>query len=225
MTLDMDDLLNSIIESAERIDCIKLDDIPDIELYMDQVTTLIDTKLRSTTRNPGDDKILTKTMINNYTKNDLLPPPIKKKYSRDHVLLLIFTYYFKSMLSINDIQVMLGPIVDKYYNGKGQISLDEVYSEIFSMEREQVKILQEDVIERFDRARETFTDVEGDDKEILQRFSFLCMLCFDVYTKKLMMEKIVDGMISEYKRSEAAKQKEEESKKADAKAAKKSSKE
>ena len=82
MTLDMEDLLNSIVDSVERIDCIKLDDIPDIDLYMDQVTTLIDGKLRSTTRNPGDDKILTKTMINNYTKNDLLPPPIKKKYSK-----------------------------------------------------------------------------------------------------------------------------------------------
>ena len=102
MTLDMEDLLNSIVDSVERIDCIKLDDIPDIDLYMDQVTTLIDGKLRSTTRNPGDDKILTKTMINNYTKNDLLPPPVKKKYTKEHVLLLIFTYYFKSMLSINE---------------------------------------------------------------------------------------------------------------------------
>ena len=135
MTLDMEDLLNSIVDSVERIDCIKLDDIPDIDLYMDQVTTLIDGKLRSTTRNPGDDKILTKTMINNYTKNDLLPPPVKKKYTKEHVLLLIFTYYFKSMLSINDIQAMLAPIIDGYYDGKGAVTLEEIYREIFSMEK------------------------------------------------------------------------------------------
>lgn len=213
MTLDMDDLLNSIIESAERIDCIKLDDIPNIDLYMDQVTTLIDSKLRSTTRNPGDDKILTKTMINNYTKNDLLPPPIKKKYTKEHVLLLIFTYYFKSMLSINDIQEMLNPIIEKFYDKNGTKTLEEIYGEIFSMEREQVKILQDDVVERFNRAKLTFTDVEGEDKEILQRFSFLCMLCFDVFTKKLMMEKIVDGMMSEHQKKEEEKKEQEKKEK------------
>jgi hypothetical protein len=213
MTLDMEDLLNSIVDSVERIDCIKLDDIPDIDLYMDQVTTLIDGKLRSTTRNPGDDKILTKTMINNYTKNDLLPPPVKKKYTKEHVLLLIFTYYFKSMLSINDIQAMLAPIIDGYYDGKGALTLEEIYREIFSMEREQVKILQDDVVERFNRAKQTFVGEKEEDKEVLQRFSFLCMLCFDVFTKKLMMEKIVDGMMNEQK----AKEEKKENKKADKK--------
>lgn len=213
MTLDMEDLLNSIVDSVERIDCIKLDDIPNIDLYMDQVTTLIDGKLRSTTRNPGDDKILTKTMINNYTKNDLLPPPVKKKYTKEHVLLLIFTYYFKSMLSINDIQTMLAPIIDGYYDGKGALTLEEIYREIFSMEREQVKILQDDVVERFNRAKQTFVGEKEEDKEILQRFSFLCMLCFDVFTKKLMMEKIVDGMMNEQK----AKEEKKENKKADKK--------
>ncbi|MBO4376845.1 MAG: DUF1836 domain-containing protein [Lachnospiraceae bacterium] len=209
MTLDMDDLINSIVESVERIDCIKLDDIPNIELYMDQVTTLIDSKLRSTTRNPGDDKILTKTMINNYTKNDLLPPPVKKKYTKEHVLLLIFTYYFKSMLSINDIQAMLKPIIDRYYDGNGALTLEEIYGEIFSMEREQVKILQDDVVERFNRAKLTFVDREEEDKEVLQRFSFLCMLCFDIFTKKLMMEKIVDGMMADLEKSDDKKDKKE----------------
>ena len=193
MTIDLDDLLNSIIKSVERIDCIKVDDIPNIELYMDQVTTLIDKKLKSTTRNPGDDKILTKTMINNYTKNDLLPPPDKKKYSREHVLLLVFIYYFKNMLSINDIETLLEPLKGKYFHTEDQ-ALEKIYTEIFSMEREQVKILQEDVIERFERAKQTFVDSDFEDKETLQLFSFLCMLCFDVYVKKLLMEKIIDGI-------------------------------
>ena len=152
-------------------------------------------------------------MINNYTKNDLLPPPVKKKYTKEHVLLLIFTYYFKSMLSINDIQAMLAPIIDGYYDGKGALTLEEIYREIFSMEREQVKILQDDVVERFNRAKQTFVGEKEEDKEILQRFSFLCMLCFDVFTKKLMMEKIVDGMMNEQK----AKEEKKENKKADKK--------
>ena len=64
-------------------------DIPNIDLYMDQVTTFMETKLSGYKRNDKD-KILTKTMINNYTKNELLPPPEKKRYSKEHIILLIY---------------------------------------------------------------------------------------------------------------------------------------
>ena len=107
MTIDREDLLNSILKSLDRIEYIKLEDIPNIDLYMDQVTTFMEEHLRSTVRYPGEDKILTKTMINNYAKNNLLPPPVKKKYSKEHVLLLIFIYYYKGILTINDIQALL----------------------------------------------------------------------------------------------------------------------
>lgn len=89
MTISTEDLLNSILKSLDRIDYVKPEDIPNIDLYMDQVTTLMDSKLKNSTRNPDGDKILTKTMINNYAKNNLLPPPVKKKYSKEHVLILI----------------------------------------------------------------------------------------------------------------------------------------
>ena len=88
---------------------------PDIELYMDQVTSFIDGQLAGSKRNE-DDKLLTKTMINNYTKNDLLPPPVKKKYSKEHLLSLIFIYYLKNIVSINDIHTILEPITEKYFD-------------------------------------------------------------------------------------------------------------
>ena len=74
------------MEKMARLDYIKPDEIPKIDLYMDQVTTFMETQLAGTKRTP-EDKIMTKTMINNYTKNKLLPPPERKKYSKDHMLL------------------------------------------------------------------------------------------------------------------------------------------
>ena len=82
MTIDEKDLLNSILSSLNRIDYIKPEDIPNIDLYMDQVTTFMDEQLEATRRYP-EDKILTKTMINNYTKNNLLPPPDKKNIPKN----------------------------------------------------------------------------------------------------------------------------------------------
>ena len=77
MTIDTKDMLNSILTSISKIDYVKPEDIPNIDLYMDQVTTFMEAQLSSTKRYP-EDKILTKTMINNYAKNNLLPPPVKK---------------------------------------------------------------------------------------------------------------------------------------------------
>ena len=105
MTIDKNDFLNSILSSLSRINYVKLEDIPNIELYMDQVTTFMDKGLARYKRNETD-KILTKTMINNYTKAKIFPPPVKKKYSRTHLMLLIMIYHLKAILSIKDIGVL-----------------------------------------------------------------------------------------------------------------------
>lgn len=194
MTLDAENLLNSILESLSRVEYIKPEDIPDIDLYMDQVTTFMDSRMQASARYPGTDKILTKTMINNYAKNDLLPPPNKKKYSKEHVLLLIFIYYYKGVLSINDIQKLFQPITEKYFGKDSEFDLESIYREVFSMEKEQVEILKADVTEKFKASSETFQDAPEEDVEFLQKFAFICMLSLDVYIKKLMIEKMIDQL-------------------------------
>ena len=193
MTLETEDLLQSILDSLDRIDYIRPDDIPDIELYMDQVTTFMDSRLKNAARNPEADKILTKTMINNYAKNDLLPPPVRKKYSREHMLLLIFIYYFKGILSISDIQTVLKPITDRFFAGNEGLKLETIYNEVFSLEREEVEVMKQDVVRKYHKAQETFSDAAAEDQEFLQTFSFICMLSFDVYVKKMLIEKLIDS--------------------------------
>ena len=115
MTINTNDLLNSILESISKIDYVKSIDIPNIDLYMDQVTTFMDKQMASSKRYE-EDKVLTKTMINNYAKNNLLPSPEKKKYTKEHLLVLTFIYYFKSFLSIKDIEMLLRPVTDRYFH-------------------------------------------------------------------------------------------------------------
>ncbi|MDE6603070.1 MAG: DUF1836 domain-containing protein [Lachnospiraceae bacterium] len=194
MTINIEDLLNSIQGSLDRIEYIRAEDIPDIDLYMDQVTTFMESHLRNTTRNPVSDKILTKTMINNYAKNNLLPPPLRKKYSKDHVLLLIFIYYYKGILSISDIQELLEPIKGRFFQNGEAYDLSRVYEEVFGLEREQKDVLKADVVEKFRIAQNTFGDAPEEDQGFLKFFSFICMLSFDVYVKRLLIEKMIDGI-------------------------------
>ena len=183
MTIDDKDMINSILESVSRIDYIKPEDIPNIDLYMDQVTTFMEEQLVSSKRY-ADDKILTKTMINNYAKNKLLPPPEKKRYSKEHVLMLIFIYYFKNILSINDIQTLLTPITQKYFKSMTEKDMTYIYQEVFSMEQTQIRYLEKDLMRLFKSAGEIFEDADPEDKEFLHQFSFICLLSFDVYMKK-----------------------------------------
>ncbi len=192
MKIDKENLLNSILESLDKLEYIKSADIPNIELYMDQVTTFLDNRLRNLARNPGQDKVMTKTMINNYAKNDLLPPPVKKKYSKEHVLLLIFIYYYKGILSINDIQTLLRPITEKYFQKEGDFKLEQVYEEVFSLEKGHIEVLKKEIIEEFQRSEQTFDNAEDEDKDFLQKFAFICMLSYDVYMKKMIIEKLID---------------------------------
>lgn len=204
MKIDMQDMINSILESVARIDYIKPGDLPNIDLYMDQVTTFMEEQLASTKRYE-DDKILTKTMINNYAKNKLLPPPEKKRYSKEHLLMLIFIYYFKNILSINDIQTLLTPITEKYFKSMTEKDLTYIYNEVFSMEKSQIENLQKELVKSYNAAQNTFSEADEDDKEFLKNFSFICLLSFDVYMKKMLIEHLIDGMAPQDKDSKKKK--------------------
>ncbi|WP_346662821.1 DUF1836 domain-containing protein [uncultured Merdimonas sp.] len=195
MTIDTKDLLNSILSSISRIDYIRPGEIPNIDLYMDQVTTFMEEQLKRTKRHE-DDKILTKTMINNYAKNNLLPPPVKKKYSKEHVLVMIFIYYFKNILSIKDIETLLAPITEKAFDEEPSLDMTAIYEEICQMEKARIESLQKDVAKEYHLAAERFPDLPEEEKNYLQIFSFICNLSFDVYVKKLIIEKMIDELPS-----------------------------
>ncbi len=184
-------LYDFCIKQLNNMGRISLESIPNIDLYMDQVTTFMDKYLSNTKRTDAD-KILTKTMINNYAKNDLLPPPNKKKYSKDHILFLIFIYYYKNFLSIGDIHSVLQPLHDSFSGTLTSKNLSEIYEEVFSFEHIQMDSLRKDIEEKFNLSQSSFLDASEEERETLQRFAFICMLSFDVYLKKQMIETLID---------------------------------
>lgn len=94
-----EEILETFKKKLKTVSVVEIADIPKIDLYMDQVTTFMDQALTPYKRS-SDGKVLTKTMINNYTKAKVLPPPVKKKYGRMHIMLLIMIFHLKTVLSI-----------------------------------------------------------------------------------------------------------------------------
>ncbi len=189
--MNNDALFEQLLDYLNSIDYIRAGEIPNIDLYMDQVTTFMNEHLDKC-RRYEDDKILTKTMINNYSKNDLLPPPVKKKYSKEHMFLLIFIYYFKSILSISDIHTVLGPLTKEFFANEKGLDFESIYKEVYSFEKQEKLEFEDDLKHTFARAKTAFPDASEEQKDYLQLFTFIGLLSFDVYLKKQMIERIVD---------------------------------
>ncbi|HJC48775.1 MAG TPA: DUF1836 domain-containing protein [Candidatus Lachnoclostridium pullistercoris] len=188
--------LEEMLRHLDRLSHVRASQIPEIPLYMDQVTTFMEEHLKDFKRNEAD-KVLTKTMINNYAKNNLLPPPDKKKYSKEHMLLLIFIYYYKNLLSISDIETLLAPITENHFQTESPVSLEDIYSEVFSLRDEQKKRLTDDMKQKFEAAESTFSGAPDGEREFLRLFAFISELAFDVYLKKLVIEGLIDQLREE----------------------------
>ncbi len=106
--------VSKILEELIENNTISVSSIPNIDLYIDQVTTFIENSLFTNQSNH-----LTKSMVNNYCKNKIISPAVKKKYTKSHIMLLIMIYNTKSILSITDIGTIFNNIhqenVEQYY--------------------------------------------------------------------------------------------------------------
>lgn len=102
----MEKLEERIIEWGESVRTLhfpRWDELPEIELYMDQVITLVEQYLSPVIR-PEKNAHLTPSMVNNYVKKDMIPAPVKKRYNRKHVAFLIAITLLKQVLTIPEIK-------------------------------------------------------------------------------------------------------------------------
>ena len=98
-------------------------------------------------------------------------------------------------MSINDIHTVLAPITEKYFGNKDDKNFEDIYSVIFQMEKEESTKILKEYSKKYNIAKNTFTDFPEEDQEMLQTFSFICLLSFDIYMKKQLIEKLVDDVI------------------------------
>ncbi len=194
--MEKSEFIKALEEQIAHLDFIKPGTVPEIELYMDQVTTFMDGHLQNSKRHE-EDKVLTKTMINNYAKNKLLPPPEKKKYSKDHMYLLTMIYYLKNILSIGDTQALLKPLTETYFGGQHEaLDFSEIYEKLYRGCKQQLTQTVDSLKNSLDISENVF-DTEGvtlEELEYLKTISYVAVLGFDVYLKKMLIENLVDQL-------------------------------
>lgn len=178
--------INSLVEDVKINNFITLEDIPDIDLYMDQVIQLFENKLGYLKRNE-EDKILTKTMINNYSKGNLFMDIKNKKYSKNHIILIILIYELKSVISIPDIKVAFNNIVKSYdENSADKIDLENLYKKHLKM----ISKNDDDIKEEILNITKELENLNAEEEKLL----LLTYLAAKANMYKRLCEKIVDNL-------------------------------
>lgn len=184
------------IDDLEIDNKIQLKDIPDLDLYMDQVIQLFEGKL-STLKRTDDDKVLTKTMINNYAKAKLLMSINNKKYSKEHLILMSLIYDFKGILSISDIKTILDPIVQKYEKGESY-DLRNLYEKYLEINREDSTVFKEFFEKEVSKIKNE--EIQYEDKFLL--ISSMILMS-NMYRR--IGEKLIDELLGEWNKNEKSK--------------------
>ena len=185
------EMVAKIAAQIRSSNIIEVEDIPNIDLYMDQVTTFMD-KCLAQYKRYDDDKVLTKTMINNYTKAKIFPAPVKKKYSRTHLMLLIMIYHLKSVLSIKDIGILFQSALSETNKMKQERMIESIYRGFISLQKQTITYL---VGATEGKADESFYGKETimmyDDDE-MKRIMMTLALAIRANTEKQLAEKVLD---------------------------------
>ena len=189
--------IDQFIKLQKSSNNINLDDFPEIDLYMDQVIQLFETKLSYTKRNE-EDKILTKTMINNYAKGNLLMKIKNKKYTKEHMILIGLIYNLKGALSLTDIKTMFDPIIESFSKEEDYPLYDiyEAFLKIYDSNLENLSTSSKDI---YSRVQELVKDTNGKLGDFEEKFLLVCAYVSMSNLYRRMSEKIIDECFSDLK--------------------------
>ncbi|RSK29075.1 DUF1836 domain-containing protein [Bacillus sp. HMF5848] len=180
--------IKQLISELDLQKNISLDDIPNLDLYMDQVIQLFENTYKTTKRSEKD-KILTKTMINNYAKDKLLPPIQNKKYTREHIIFISLIYQLKGALSINDIKAILTSIHENE-----AINIEQLYKKYLELIADQSRGFVEDLEKRQLAIEATVENVSPDSQESAETLLLIASFVHMSSLYRRMAEKLVDQL-------------------------------
>ncbi len=188
-------ITEQISKVLDSYDIVPIETIPNIDLYMDQVTTFIESALSGCKRNKND-KILTKTMINNYAKAKIFPPPQKKKYTKNHIMLLIMIYHLKSILSISDISRLLKPVTEELTKNVQSPLLEMIYSDFVELQKQNQKNIAMVLENNYMQNTIVSPQYHKYENETIQNIIVVLQLVIQSNTEKRIAEKILDAHFS-----------------------------
>jgi len=174
---------------------IAVDDFPQMEIYMDQTETFLNRELSIYLKNEKD-KVITKTMIGNYVKHNMLPRPVNKKYSQDHLILLTLIFYLKGTFQMEEIEKIVKPLIDNYNSEfDDKIDLPALYNEILEVQKKELELLPQSVSTMIADSKHRLNETGLSDDDMLELFMLIVNLSMKADAQKFLAHKLLQEYI------------------------------
>ncbi len=187
---------------------IEEESFPDMEIYMDQAETFLNKELGIYKKNEKD-KVITKTMIGNYVKHNMLPRPVNKKYSKDHLILLTLIFYLKGSFQMEEIEKIVKPLIDNYNSAFDEkIDLSALYEGILEVQAKELASLPKSISEMMEGIKYQLRENELSDDDMLEIFLLIVNLSMKADAQKFLAHKLLQEYILKPKQKKQKEQKE-----------------
>lgn len=187
-----EEFAKQVVEEFTVKGVIPLENFPDLELYIDQAANLMNKELEIYKKNEKD-QVITKTMIGNYVKHNMLPRPVNKKYSKNHLILLTLIYYLKGSFQMDEIEKLMKPLLDNYNSEFDEkINLEGLYGGILELQTAEYKTMGQRVNQDIERIKHYLTDSGLFDDNILELFMFIVSLSIKADAQKFLAQKLLN---------------------------------
>lgn len=156
------------------------EEIPDIEIYMDQLTTYLDKRLGFYNREEGA-PFVTRSMVNNYSKAGLLPTSVAKRYSQIHIMVLSLVCQLKRLFTIQDLGRLLAPVAEE------KEGAEALYRQFLAAQREVFS-------ETPAVTEQLLSALEEEDDEAKVKAALVTRLAVRAQRDLLLAERVLDSM-------------------------------
>jgi hypothetical protein len=162
---------------------------------MDQAETFLNKELSVYKKNEKD-KVITKTMIGNYVKHNMMPRPVNKKYSKDHLIMLSLIYYLKGSFQMEEIEKIVRPLIENYNSEfDDKIDLTALYEGILGIQAMEQESLAQSVTNMIEESKNHLRETELSDDDMLELFMLIVNLSMKADAQKFIAHKLLQEYI------------------------------
>ncbi len=182
----MADLREETLRRAQELAHFQLlasSDIPKIDLYMEQVTSLLEQEMGPSLRR-RDESVFTNTMINNYSKEGVLPRPENKRYNRRHILTLIYIFLLKQNLPMPEIKRFTSQI-------ESAEQLDKMYAVFYDLVGNYEQSYQQEIADKLSQIERQCSE-KGVTDEISLALTMIALLSFEASLNTMLSSRLLD---------------------------------
>ena len=187
-----EEYIKSLLETFKEDSLIPADAFPRMDLYNDQITWFLNEQLKVYGTSDSS-AVITKSMVSNCIKHDILPRPEKKRYSRDHSVLLAMIFYLKSTFQINEIRLIMEPFISNYDSTfEEKFDFHKLYEAVFPIIKKEREQSADEIQDAVDSIKQAIWNSGVEDDDATELLFMMLYLAVRVDSAKFTANKMLE---------------------------------